>query len=380
MSAGPRPSPIVLAAGGTGGHMFPAEALARELMARGWSVALVTDRRGQAFGEHVPGVALHRIRAGRLGAGIFAKVTALAEMAIGTLEASRLLRALAPAAVVGFGGYPSVPTMLAATRLGLPSLLHEQNAILGRANRLLAGRVGTIATSFAEVGALRGEHARIVETGNPVRPEVAAMRATPYGAPDADGPLRILIIGGSQGARVLSVVVPAALAQLAPSLRARLAVMQQARPEDLAELRRLYAESAIDAECASFFDDVPARLARAHLVIARAGASTVAELAAVGRPAILVPYRYAADDHQNANARALEAAGAAWVTAESELTPDGLAQRIAALVAAPAKLAQAAQAAHRLGRPEAASRLADLVIAAASGSNGHTHVTQENAA
>ena len=363
---------IILAAGGTGGHMFPAEALARELLARGFAVALVTDRRGQAFGDKVPGVSVHRIRAGRFGAGLMGKVTALAEIALGTLEAGRLLRALAPAAAVGFGGYPSVPTMLAATRQGIATLLHEQNAILGRANRLLAPRVGTIATSFASVGAMRaGPRTHIVETGNPVRPAIAALRAARYAPPAGDGPIRILVTGGSQGARILSTVVPPALAFLGAALRRRLAVMQQARSEDLAEVKRAYAASGIAADVAPFFDDVPARLERAHLVIARAGASTVAELAAIGRPAILVPYRLAADDHQTANANALAADGAARIIAESGFTPERLAAEIAALIAAPAQLEAAAAAAHRLGRPDAAARLAELVAQAAGGGNGH---------
>jgi UDP-N-acetylglucosamine--N-acetylmuramyl-(pentapeptide) pyrophosphoryl-undecaprenol N-acetylglucosamine transferase len=363
---------IVLAAGGTGGHMFPAEALARELLARGFAVALVTDRRGQAFGDKAPGVTVHRIRAGRIGAGFMGKVTALAETALGTIEAARLLRLLAPAAAVGFGGYPSVPTMLAATRQNLATVLHEQNAILGRANRLLAPRVGGIATSFATVGALRaGPRARIVETGNPVRSAIAAMRGTPYEAPAADGSIRILVTGGSQGARILSVVVPAAIARLDDTLKRRFVVMQQARSEDLPELRRAYAAAGIEAETAAFFDDMPARLARAQLVIARAGASTIAELTAVGRPAILVPYRYAADDHQTANAAALASEGAARVIAETEFTPDRLAADLAALAAAPAVLDALAAAARRLGRPDAAARLAELVAAAAGGGNGH---------
>jgi UDP-N-acetylglucosamine--N-acetylmuramyl-(pentapeptide) pyrophosphoryl-undecaprenol N-acetylglucosamine transferase len=363
---------IVLAAGGTGGHMFPAEALARELLGRGFAVALVTDKRGQAFGDKVPGVTVHRIRAGRIGAGIMGKVTALAETALGTIEAARLLRLLQPAAAVGFGGYPSVPTMLAATRQNLATVLHEQNAILGRANRLLASRVGTIATSFVTVGALRATpRTRIVETGNPVRPAIAALRGAPYAAPAGDGPIRVLITGGSQGARILSAVVPAALAQLDPALKRRLAVMQQARSEDLAEVRRAYQAAGIEADTAPFFDDVPARLARAHLVIARSGASTVAEITAIGRPAILVPYRYAADDHQTANAAALAAETAARVIAETAFTPERLAAEIASLVAAPQNLEALAAAARRLGRPDAATKLADIVAAAAGGSNGH---------
>ncbi|HUH86059.1 MAG TPA: undecaprenyldiphospho-muramoylpentapeptide beta-N-acetylglucosaminyltransferase, partial [Stellaceae bacterium] len=316
---------IALAAGGTGGHLFPAEALARQLLADGYRVALVTDRRGQAFGDKLPGVDLHRIRAGRFDAGVMSKVVGLAELALGTLEAGRKLRALAPSAVVGFGGYPSVPTMLAAARLGLPTLIHEQNAILGRANRLLAPRVRRIATSFPELRGVRGaDRARIVETGNPVRPAIAALRGTPYPAFLPGAAFNILIIGGSQGARVLSEIVPAALAALPEPLRRRLRVTQQARAEDVDAVRRAHAASGVAAELGTFFSDVPERLAQAHLVISRSGASSIAEIAMIGRPAILVPYLHAADDHQTANARALEQAGAAWVMTQPSFTPAAL--------------------------------------------------------
>jgi UDP-N-acetylglucosamine--N-acetylmuramyl-(pentapeptide) pyrophosphoryl-undecaprenol N-acetylglucosamine transferase len=373
---------IVLAAGGTGGHLFPAEALASELLARGLRVALVTDRRGQAFGQRLPGVALHRIRAGRFGAGVVSKVVAVAELALGTVEARSLLRRLAPAAVVGFGGYPSVPTMLAAAQLGLPTLLHEQNAILGRANRLLAPRARRIATSFPTVGAVRAaERGRLVETGNPVRAAVAAERGTPYAIPSATGPFQILVLGGSQGARILSEVIPAACAALPEALRRRLRLVQQARAEDIEAVRRAHAASGVAAELASFFEDVPARLARSHLVISRSGASTVAELAMIGRPAILVPYLHAADDHQTANARALEAAGGAWVMPQAAFTPEALAERLAGLMAAPNVLARAAAAAHALGRPEAARALAELVAATFGGRNGApSPLARENAA
>jgi len=360
---------VVLAAGGTGGHMFPAEALARALLTRGRRVALVTDSRGEAFGERLPGVALHRIRAGRVAGNVLRKLLGVVELAFGSIQASRHLRALAPSAVVGFGGYPSVPTMLAASRQRLPTVIHEQNAILGRANRLLASRARRIAISFAEVGAMRpSDRSRAVETGNPVRPAVTELRGTPYVSPRADGNLEILVTGGSQGARILSHVVPGALARLPRALRARVSLAQQARPEDLDRVRAAYAASGIRAEIQPFFDDVPARLAHAHLVIARSGASTVAELTVIGRPAILVPYRHAADDHQSANARALEAAGAAWVMAEDAFTEESLAERLLALAAAPQQLADAAARSFALGRPDAAERLADLVLATASDS------------
>ncbi|MGA3305757.1 MAG: undecaprenyldiphospho-muramoylpentapeptide beta-N-acetylglucosaminyltransferase [Stellaceae bacterium] len=357
---------IVLAAGGTGGHIFPAEALAGELLGRGLKVALVTDKRGQAFGDRLPGVDLHRIRAGRPGASLLSKLAAAIEIALGAVAARKLMRALAPDAAVGFGGYPSVPTMLAASRLGFPTLLHEQNARLGRANRWLAPRMKRIATSFAEVDGLDAAgRSRAVETGNPVRASVSAARAVPYAAPET-GPIELLVIGGSQGAHILSAVVPAALALLPAPLRVRIKLAQQARPEDIAAVRAAHAANGIKAETAIFFSDMPARLARAHLVISRAGASSVAEICAVGRPAILVPYRFAADDHQTANAEALRQSGAAWVMAERDFTPVALAQRLENLFSQPALLEASASSAFRHGRPDAARRLADLVLETAA--------------
>ena len=357
---------IVLAAGGTGGHIFPAEALAGELLGRGVKVALVTDKRGQAFGGRLPGVDLHRIRAGRPGKSVWSKFIAAVDTLLGMIDAGKILRKLAPDAAVGFGGYPSVPTMLAASRMNLPTLIHEQNALLGRANRWLAPRVKRIATSFPTVGGLDAEtHARAVETGNPVRAEIAALRNRTYAAPGT-GPIELLVIGGSQGAHILSRVVPAAMAQLPKTLRARISLAQQARPEDIEEVRAAHQASGVKAETATFFSDIPARLARAHLVISRAGASSVAEICAVGRPSILVPYRFAADDHQRFNAEALERAGAAWVLSEHDFTASALAQRLEHLFATPRLLEAAASSAHRHGRPDAARRLADLVLETAA--------------
>jgi UDP-N-acetylglucosamine--N-acetylmuramyl-(pentapeptide) pyrophosphoryl-undecaprenol N-acetylglucosamine transferase len=362
-------APIVLAAGGTGGHIFPAEALARELVTRGRTVALITDRRGQSFGDRVGGVATHRIRAGRFDAGLLGKAIGMAELLLGTAQAGLKLRALAPAAVVGFGGYPSVPTVIAAGRLGVPTVIHEQNALLGRANRLLASRVRRIALSFPETGRLKPEErARAVTTGNPVRPAIAALRGTAYVVPALEGTIEILVLGGSQGARVFSEIVPEAIALLPEALRHRLRLSQQARPEDIDAVRRRYA-GTIAVELQSFFDDVPARLARAQLVIARAGASTIAELSIIGRPAILVPYPHAADDHQTANAGAFAAVGAGWSIAQPEFTAARLAHFMEETLTAPQRLAAAAAAAHGFGRPDAAARLADLALAA-SGANG----------
>lgn len=367
---------IILASGGTGGHLFPAEALASALLARGHRVALATDRRGQAFADRLPEVAIHRIPAGRLDAGIIGKAMGVAEMMLGTLAAGTLLGRLRPAVVVGFGGYPSVPTMLAASRRRISTVLHEQNALMGRANRLLAPRASRIATSFPHIGGVKaGDRARIVFTGNPVRPGIMPLRDLPYAAPS--GTINLLVIGGSQGARILSTVIPDALGRLPAALKARLALAQQARPEDLERVRETHRQNGVAAEVASFFHDVPERLARAHLVIARSGASTVAELCVAGRPAILVPFAHAADDHQTVNARALEEAGAAWVMPESGFTPETLAARLESLLAAPEKLTAAAAAAHALGKPDAAASLADLVLACA-GANGDDH--RENAA
>jgi UDP-N-acetylglucosamine--N-acetylmuramyl-(pentapeptide) pyrophosphoryl-undecaprenol N-acetylglucosamine transferase len=371
---------IALAAGGTGGHLFPAQALARELVTLGYRVALITDRRGQAFGDKI-GVELHRIRAGKIEAGLKGKIVAVAEMALGTLGAQRLLKRLGPACVVGFGGYPSVPTMIAASRLDVPTLIHEQNALLGRANRLLARRVRRIATSFAHTsGIAKGHLAKVVVTGNPVRPAITLMRGVGYPAVNEDTPFKILVLGGSQGARIMSAVVPHGLALLDPALRSRLEVAQQARPEDLEAVRQTYRDAGIAAESASFFDDVPARLASAHLVISRAGASSVAEIATVGRPAILVPFAAAAEDHQTLNARALAAEGAAWVMTERDFTAAALATRVASLMTDAARLTAAAVAAAAQGRPQAAQDLGNLVDHLAGGANGNHAPIERRAA
>ncbi|MDB5407487.1 MAG: murG [Rhodospirillales bacterium] len=386
MIAAKRSAPIVLAAGGTGGHMFPAEALARELVARGAAVALVTDRRGQAFGGDLDGagVATHRIRAGRFDSGMLGKVRGFAELLLGIAQAGGVLRRIAPAAIVGFGGYPSVPTVIAAARRGIPTLIHEQNAMLGRANRVLAPRVTRIALSFAETARLVDrDRRRAVETGNPVRPAVAAVRDIPYTAPAAPEAIEILITGGSQGARVFSDIVPAALAALPDELRRRLRISQQVRPEDFERVRRQHAESGVAAETSAFFADVPQRLAKAHLVIARAGASTIAELTVAGRPAVLIPYPFAADDHQTANAAAFAKGGGGWAMAQEGFTVKRLAEFLTELLAAPARLASAAAASHAQGRPEAARRLADLACELAgwcNGNGGHRADLQEGAA
>ena len=353
---------VVLAAGGTGGHMFPAEALAGELTARGCRVALVTDRRGRGFADRLPAVETHRISAGGLaGSGLLRRARSALELAVGLFQARGLINRLAPQVAIGFGGYASVPTMLAAHRAGLPTILHEQNAVLGRANRLLAGRATRIATSFAAMPGATLDPGKVVVTGNPVRAAVAAVGDLPYPALDPGAPVRLLVLGGSQGARVFSRVVPAAVALLPPRVRARLRLVQQCRPEDLEAVRAAYERLGVPAELATFFNDVPGHLAAAHLAIARAGASTVAELAAAGRPAILVPFPFAADDHQAANARCAGETGGAWPMPEPTFTAEALARRLQSLIAEPEALARAAAAARAAGRRDAAMRLADLV-------------------
>jgi UDP-N-acetylglucosamine--N-acetylmuramyl-(pentapeptide) pyrophosphoryl-undecaprenol N-acetylglucosamine transferase len=351
---------VVLAAGGTGGHLFPAEALARELLTRGRNVALVTDRRGGTF--PVEGVPTYRVPAGTTGPGLWAKLRAVIEIGRGTLVARALLKRLGARAVIGFGGYPSLPTMLAATHLGLPTAVHEQNAVLGRANRLLARRVARIATAFGSVEGLEsGDDAKIVRTGIPVRPGILALRTSPYRTPAPGGEIRLLVVGGSLGARILSRIVPAALMALPVALRARLVVSQQVRAEDADAVAAVYAGAPFPVDARPFFKDMPDRLAAAHLVIGRAGGSTIAELTVAGRPAILVPFAAAIADEQTANARILVGAGAAWLLAEPEFTAEALTTLLTDLFGAPEKLAAVAAAAHALGEPEAAAKLADLV-------------------
>jgi UDP-N-acetylglucosamine--N-acetylmuramyl-(pentapeptide) pyrophosphoryl-undecaprenol N-acetylglucosamine transferase len=360
---------FVLAAGGTGGHLFPAEALAGELLRGGGKVHLVSDARADAFAERVPGVETHRVRAGQFGGGPAHTAHALRDLALGVLQARRLLRRLSPSCVIGFGGYPSVPTMFAAVYLGLPTLLHEQNAVLGRANRLLASRVRRIATGFATTAGVRPtDRARAAHTGNPVRPAILAIGRKSYIAPQRGGPIELLILGGSQGARILSEIVPPGLVGLPTRLREMLRVSQQARPEDLATVVEIYREHRIAAEVRSFFTDVPQRLLRAHLAICRAGASTIAELAAIGRPAILIPYPYATDDHQTANARAFAEAGAGWVIPQSELHVDTLALHLENLLGDRAALATAARCAGDFGRRDATQELARLAVELGLGS------------
>jgi len=354
---------VVLTAGGTGGHVFPAESLAAELLSRGYELALITDKRGQAYGGTLGQLTTYRIAAGGIaGRGLLRRVRGLFELGVGVLQARSLLKKLNPAAVVGFGGYASVPAMVAAMSAGFPCALHEQNAVLGRANRLLAPRATKIATCYAQVSHMAGAwKKKVVLTGMPVRAPIIALRDTDYPALEADGPLRLLVMGGSQGARVLSDVVPAALARLPEPLRKRIEISQQCRPEDLEAVRAAYEGTGIKASLESFFHDVPERLASAHLVITRSGASSVAELTVMGRPGILVPYLHAIDDHQTANAHAVDEVGGGWLIPQPAFTAESLAARLESLFDLPGSLTRAAACARAAGTPDAAQRLADLV-------------------
>ncbi|SMF71016.1 UDP-N-acetylglucosamine-N-acetylmuramylpentapeptide N-acetylglucosamine transferase [Tistlia consotensis] len=358
----------VLAAGGTGGHLFPAKALAQALLARGWRVALITDERGGGFGPDLPQVEVYRISAaGLAGGSVVRKLRGFAKLAYGTFEAWSRLGRLKPAVAVGFGGYPSVPTILAAHRRRIPIVLHEQNQIAGRANRLLAGRAKAIGLSFPETSGLESAAGRLRVTGNPVRAAIAAVGRKPFALPGKDDRLRLLVTGGSQGARVFNELLPKALCRLPAELKRRLLVAQQVRGDDLEAVAETYRGCGIDCDLRSFFDDMPERLAAAHLLVCRAGASTVSELAAAGRPAILVPYPYAADDHQTGNAHAFARAGGGWVMPQHDLTPERLAERVAALLSDPGTLARASTAARAFAEPDAAERLADLVADALDG-------------
>ncbi len=357
---------VLLAAGGTGGHLFPAEALAHELKANGWSVHLATDSRAERFAGKFPADEIHVVPSATIGSkNPVSVVRSLYTLWKGMRVARRLMARLRPKVVVGFGGYPTVPPLLASTGMGIPSMIHEQNAVMGRANRALAKRVNAIAGGFLpETGGTYA--AKTVTTGNPVRPAVLEAAESAYEASES-GTFRLVVFGGSQGAQFFSKAIPSAIAALEPADRARLEITQQARPEDRDEVVRTYAELGIPAEVSPFFADMAARIGKAHLVISRSGASTVSEVAVIGRPSILVPYPYALDHDQAANAAALAAAGGAEVHPQSSLDAGRLAELIGGLMSEPERLKAMAAAARSAGRPNAATLLADLTEAIASG-------------
>jgi UDP-N-acetylglucosamine--N-acetylmuramyl-(pentapeptide) pyrophosphoryl-undecaprenol N-acetylglucosamine transferase len=355
--------PILLAAGGTGGHLFPAASLGQELQRRGFAVELATDMRAEKYGGDFPARAIHRIPSATLTSrSPIAVAAAFTRLGIGYAGALRMLLRLKPRAVIGFGGYPTLPPIIAARTLNIPTAIHEQNAVMGRANRLLSRFVDKIALSFMPTRLLGPEaQAKARLTGIPVRDAVLKFRDVPYTPPDASSRLLLLVFGGSQGARFFSEALPPALLRLPDAMRERLTVVQQAREEDLAGLREAYANAKIAAHIAPFFRDLPERIATAQLVIARAGASTVAELTAIGRPCLLVPLPHALDNDQLENATRLQEVGGGWCVRQSELSTERLAELLQGLLSSPGRLADAAKKAHGMATVDAVKRLADLV-------------------
>ncbi len=359
---------VLLSTGGTGGHMAPAQALAQDLRARGYRIEFMTDDRGQKYKTLFAGIPFHVIRSGTMGAGVMGKLKGAAKLGTGLIQAGLLLRKLKPVLVVGFGGYPSVPGVYAAQKMGIPTVIHEQNAIIGKANALLAAKAVRIALSLPDVQGLdESEKSRSVVTGNPVRPDIAALYTQPYPRLENSDALRIFIIGGSLGAKVFSEVVPEAFSRLPAEYRARLHIVQQCREDDLERVREVYRHSNINADLKVFFLDVALELAAAHLVIGRSGASTVAEVTAAGRPAIFVPYPHHKDQQQKMNADSVADAGGAWVMAESGFTAEALLTRIETFLQNPAVLFRAAEKARSCGRPDAARKLGNLVTELVSG-------------
>jgi len=354
---------ILLAAGGTGGHLFPATALAQELSRRGFAVELATDERAEQYGADFPARAVYRVPSATFTSRKpLAVMQTLGRLGKGFLRARRLLEMVQPHVVVGFGGYPTLPPIVAARSLAIPTIIHEQNAVMGRANRLLSRFADAVALSFPSTKYLRrSAEKRSQVTGNPVRDAVTSYRNVPYAPPEAAGRLLVLVFGGSQGAHFFSEMVPAALGMMPSRLRWRLTVVQQVRPEDLSSVRAAYKEADIAAHLAPFFRDLPERIANAHLVISRAGASTVAELTAIGRPALLVPLPHALDNDQLENARHLEQGGGGWCVSQSDITPESLSEELERLFGAPDILTKAATKSKAMGNVDAVKKLADLV-------------------
>jgi UDP-N-acetylglucosamine--N-acetylmuramyl-(pentapeptide) pyrophosphoryl-undecaprenol N-acetylglucosamine transferase len=367
MKTNPNSRVIVLAAGGTGGHIFPAEALAEEMLLRGYEPHLITDHRFHHYNKHsgdgvLGRIPIHTITAGSLSGKLTTRVKNALGMLRGTLQSAKLLKQLQPLAVVGFGGYPSFPTMFAAIMAGRVTVLHEQNSVLGRVNRLLVGRVQALATSYKDMRGLPQNIQHAHFTGNPVRAALRALAQVEYPALATDGVLRLLVIGGSQGASVFSRVMPQAMELLPLHLRARIRLDQQCRAGEIDEVKKAYEALNMQVDLAPFFVDMAARLAAAHLVVCRAGASTVAELMSAGRPAILVPLPQATDNHQYYNAQAIEDVGGGWVMSQDAFTPQALASKLETLMVMPQRLGECAAAMHSLGQPHAASALADCVL------------------
>ncbi|MEM6890537.1 MAG: undecaprenyldiphospho-muramoylpentapeptide beta-N-acetylglucosaminyltransferase [Pseudomonadota bacterium] len=351
---------LVIAAGGTGGHMFPAQALAEAMLARGWRTKLTTDPRGARYtGAFPKSVEIEVLESATFArGGLLAKALAPVQIAQGIIAALWKMRRDRPDIVVGFGGYPSIPAMVAATMLKLPRMIHEQNGVLGRVNKWLVSRVDAIACGTWPTDLPEGVQA--YHTGNPVRQAILDRAESGYIAP-GDYPMAVLVIGGSQGARILSDVVPPAMAALPMSILKGMRISHQAREEDVARVSGYYAEHSISAEVAPFFEDVPRRMTEAQLVISRAGASSVADLSVIGRPSILIPFAAATSDHQTANARGLVNAGGAIMVPESQASVDALTRQILSVLDNPDGAMKMARSAAAFGKPDATGLLVTMV-------------------
>ncbi len=361
---------VILSAGGTGGHVMPAQALALDLLSRGYKVEVITDKRGMKFSGAFENVPLHEIKAGTMGAGLKGKLIGGVNLALGILQAQKIIRRKQPAIVVGFGGYPSFPAVYAAQKAKIPTILHEQNAIIGKANAMLVQKAERIASSTPELrGIDENDRVRTIFTGNPVRSEIAALYTKPYPILDDDAQMRILVMGGSLGATVFSDILPKALSQLPANYRARLHITQQCREEDLESARKQYEAAGIEAVLSTFIDDVAGELENTHLVIARSGASTVAEVSTAGRPAIYVPYPHHKDQQQKMNADVIADSGGGWVMTENGFTAEAVLAKIETFLQNPETLFRTAEKARSCGRPDAARKLGNLVTAIMSGWN-----------
>ncbi|MDP7142996.1 MAG: undecaprenyldiphospho-muramoylpentapeptide beta-N-acetylglucosaminyltransferase [Alphaproteobacteria bacterium] len=359
---------ILLSSGGTGGHVFPAIALGRDLLSRGYRVEMATDVRGTRYEAEKYGIKVHVLKSGTLGSGLLGKIKGATSLGLGVLQARKLVDRLKPSVVVGFGGYPSFPAVFAAQQKRIPTVIHEQNAIIGRANILLAPKADRIALSMSRVEGLEEVDAvRAIVTGNPVRDDIADLYNKPYPTLETDGVLNVFVMGGSQGAQIFSDVMPEALAQMPAPYKKRLRIVQQCRPDDIDRTRAIYNTADIQARLSSFFDDVPDILTQTHLIIGRSGASTVAEVTASGRPAIFVPYPHHADQQQKINAETVVDAGGAWIMDQKGFTNEALITRLETFMQNPETLFRAAEASRSCGKPDAARRLGNLVTALASG-------------
>ena len=349
---------VVLAAGGTGGHIFPAEALASELLSQGCEVILITDKR---YKKHIltpDEMEVRVIAAASPSGGIFSKVKAVPVILSGIRQAKSELKKIKPDVVVGFGGYPSFPTMYAATKLKIKTVIHEQNCMMGKVNKVLCKSVSIIATSFREVkGISEKYHNKVVLTGNPVRPAIKALRDIPYPDPDDGEVVQLLVIGGSQGATIFSEVIPDAVCKLSEEIKSKIRIDQQCREKDIEGVKKVYNEQGISANLTTFFEDIPTKIASAHIIIARAGASTVSEITVAGRPSILIPYKFAADDHQTVNAMALEKKEATMLIKQDDFNSEELAKVLKSLLSNPEKLITMARNSYSLGNTDAVKKL-----------------------